>query len=88
MHCNLAKVPAHAVVSRSDRDLADHIFEVLEKLKVCVKINSQMYLLVRSSIYFTNYKIHQIIYAIKPVNKQMLNPILYSDWGFFSLQIY
>lgn len=52
MHCNLAKVPAHAVVSRSDKDLAEHIFEVLEKLKVCVEINSQMYLLVSSLLYF------------------------------------
>ncbi|XP_060762533.1 serotransferrin-1-like [Neoarius graeffei] len=31
--CNLAQVPAHAVVSRFDKDLADRIFEVLETLK-------------------------------------------------------
>ncbi|TST47712.1 Serotransferrin-2 [Bagarius yarrelli] len=31
--CNLAQVPAHAVVTRADKDLADRITQVLEPLK-------------------------------------------------------
>lgn len=61
--CNLAQVPADAVVSRKDEDLAKRIFEVLDKLKVCDGINdvNTLFYIIYMYICCRNLPIHTLI---------------------------